>query len=264
MTYLSDKTASRRRTFRLVLILAILGILSYGWIRIRSSLIPVAEPMFVTAHGIVGKIVGVPYAFVNYMRSRDSFLAQITALENHTEELENQIALLQNDLAIAQEQADIIKLEGEKPRASIFMYPLAEDITKLYSTILLSKGFKDGVQDGSIVYVRGREAVCVIEELHSSTSLCKLFSAAGNQIEGVALSTKENIPLTGDGGGNYLALLPKGADFSIGETVMYKSDQTMKLGTIADIKNDPQDIFVRVYVRGAYNPLTSSIFYTDK
>jgi len=144
------------------------------------------------------------------------------------------------------------------------LYPLAQDITKLYSTLLLSKGFKDGLGTGTTVYVRGRQAVCVIEELHASTSLCKLLSFYGSQVDGVTSSTKQNISLTGDGGGNYVALVPKESNFSIGETIMYKSDQTMKLGTIADIKNDPQDIFVRVYIRGAYNPLTSSIFYVDK
>ncbi len=45
---------------------------------------------------------------------------------------------------------------------------------------------------------------------------------------------------------------------------MYRASPTMKLGEVAEIKNDPQDVFVRVYIRGAYNPVTSSLFYVDK
>lgn len=118
--------------------------------------------------------------------------------------------------------------------------------------------------EGAVVYVRGRQAVCIIEGIHSDNSLCKLLSSSGDLVEGVTSLTKESITLTGDGGGNYIANVPKESNFSLGETVMYKSDQTMNLGNIVDIKNDPQDTFVKVYVRGAYNPIKSNIFYVDK
>lgn len=266
MTYLSDKTKKRRKIATLISIIALLLLLSFGWVKIRSTLSPVAEPAVTTSSLILKNIISFPSAFINYFRLRDSYEFEKTNLENNIEELENKVAVLQAENNSLKGVTSIVK-EGEIKEISkpnIILYPLVQDITKLYSTLLLSKGFKDNIKESSVVYIRGRQPVCIISEVHASSSLCKLLSAHGNTVEGVTTETKENISLLGDGGGNFLALLPKESNFVVGESVMYKIDQSMKLGDIVDIKKDPQDVFVRVYVRGAYNPVTSSLFYVDK
>lgn len=262
MTYLSDKSASRRRTFRLSFIIVILLVVSFGWVQIKKSLLPVVVPTYVATHSTLNAIMSIPYGIVNYFRARDTLQAEIARLQNRSEELENQITLLQ-----AQKNESITSSTVDtsiKSKPVVVLYPLAQDVTKIYSTLLLSKGFKDDVPDGAVVYVRGRQPVCIITELHASTALCKLLSAAGNTVDGVTTSTKQNVTLTGEGGGNYVALVPKESNFVTGEDVMYQADPTMKLGEIVDIKNDPQDIFVRVYIRGVYNPVTLHTFYVDK
>ena len=266
MTYLSDKTKKRRQLFSLIFITVLLLILSFGWMEIRSTLSPMAEPTLVTSNRFLKSIINLPSGITNYFRSRDSYEAQKTNLEINIEELENKVAMLQaeNNLLKGIEVSTKDSETKEAIKKYIVLYPLAQDITRIYSTLLLSKGFKDSVKENAIVYVRGRQPVCVIEELHPTTSLCKLLSAHGNTVEGVTTETKEALTLLGDGGGNFLALLPKESNFIVGESVMYKADQTMKLGTIVDIKKDPQDVFVRIYVRGAYNPVNSSLFYVDK
>lgn len=266
MTYLSDKTKNRRQIFSLVFITVLLLVLSFGWIKIRSSLSPIAEPVVVTSNKFLKGIINIPSTITNYFRSRDSYEAQTTNLQNSIEDLENKIAILQAENDSLKGVEIKINESGikETTKPSTILYPLVQDITRLYSTILLSKGFNDNIKENAVVYIRGRQPVCIIEELHSTTSLCKLLSANGNIVEGVTIETKENINLTGDGGGNFIALLPKESNFVVGESVMYKADQTMKLGDIVDIKNDPQDVFVRVYIRGVYNPVTSSLFYVDK
>lgn len=265
MTYLSDKTKKRKQLTSFIFIAVLLLGLSFGWVKIRSSLSPVAEPTVVTSNKFLKGIINIPYIITNYFRSRDSYEIEKLSLEKNIEELENEVAYLRVENNFLKSESILSNgSTTEIVKSNIVLYPLVQDITKLYSTILLSKGFKDNLAEGNIVYLRGRQPVCIIEELHSATSLCKLLSASGNIVEGVTVDTKENITLTGDGGGNFLALLPKESDFSVGESVMYKADQTMKLGDIVDIKKDPQDIFVRVYVRGAYNPVKSSLFYVDK
>ncbi|MCX6756937.1 MAG: hypothetical protein NTW35_02160 [Candidatus Nomurabacteria bacterium] len=266
MTYLSDKTKKRRQTASLIFIAVTLLVLSFGWVQIRSTLSPAAEPTVVTSNKFLKSIINIPSTITNYFRSRDSYEAQKTTLQNNIEELENKVTFLQaeNDSlkGIEIKIDELGNKENVKP--NIILYPLAQDITRLYSTILLSKGFKDNIKENTIVYIRGRQPACIVIELHPTTSLCKLLSASGSTVEGVTTETKENITLQGDGGGNFLALLPKESNFIVGENIMYKADQTMKLGTIVDIKRDPQDVFVRIYIRGAYNPVTSSLFYVDK
>ncbi|HCC05833.1 TPA: hypothetical protein DEP94_00490 [Candidatus Nomurabacteria bacterium] len=269
MTYLSDKTKKRRKVATLIFVITALLLLSFGWVQIRSTLSPVALPVVSTSNKFLKSIINTPYLVINYFRLRASYELEKTNLQNNIEELENKIVLLQaenNSLkGIEINTTEITETSAKEiVKPNIILYPLAQDITKLYSTILLSKGFKDNIKENSIVYIRGRQPVCIIEEIHSTSSLCKLLSSHGNTVEGVSVETKENIILTGDGGGNFLALLPKESNFVVGEDIMYKVNQTMKLGSIVDIKKDPQDIFVRVYVRGAYNPVTSSLFYVDK
>lgn len=266
MTYLSDKTKKRRQTASLIFITVLLLILSFGWVQIRSTLSPMTESTVVVSNKFLKSVINIPATITNYFRSRDSYEAQKISLQNNIEDLENKIAILQAENNSLKGIEVTLKDSGEKEiiKPNTTLYPLAQDITRLYSTILLSKGFKDNIKENNIVYIRGRQPVCIIEELHPATSLCKLLSAHGNIIEGVTTETKESITLTGDGGGNFLALLPKESNFVVGESIMYKSDQTMKLGEIVDIKKDPQDVFVRVYVRGAYNPVNSTLFYVDK
>lgn len=266
MTYLSDKTKSNKKIFRTIFTLFLISVLSFSWIQIRSSVNPVIVPVFVSSNKILEKVLIVPYSIVNYLRSQDSLALEILNLQIRTEELENQIALLNSQISVLKDNEGVVKedVTKDKAKSNILLYPVAQDITKIYSTILFSKGFKDGVVSDAVVYLRGRQAVCVIKDIHSDSSLCKLLSFSGNEVDGVTSITKESISLIGDGGGNYIANVPKESNFTLGESVMYKSDQTMYLGNIVDIKNDPQDTFAKVYIRGAYNPLKSNIFYVDK
>jgi flavin reductase (DIM6/NTAB) family NADH-FMN oxidoreductase RutF len=51
---------------------------------------------------------------------------------------------------------------------------------------------------------------------------------------------------------------------AVGDKVVMKSDHSMTLGTVVDVLHNNQDTSWHVFVRGAYNPITSSIFYLRK
>lgn len=241
-----------------MLLIALAG-LTLGWVSIREKTYPLTEPVFMFGASTMQLFSNIPHNVMTYIRSRQSLENTINALEMRTEELENQIALLK-----ANETLGGPHHVNDDGLVTIALYPLARDITTLYDSLVLSKGFTDGVPEGGLVYVRGRQPVCTIKEVHRETSLCVLLSAPGNTLEAVTASSSITVTLIGEGGGSYIALLPKDIPLSIGEAVMYRASPIMKLGEVAEIKNDPQDVFVRVYIRGAYNPVTSSLFYVDK
>jgi hypothetical protein len=62
-------------------------------------------------------------------------------------------------------------------------------------------------------------------------------------------------------GGNFTAEVPRGTEVGIGEKVFLRSDESYTLGTVVDIKDEEQVTGAKIYVKGAYNPVTSSIFY---
>jgi hypothetical protein len=135
-----------------------------------------------------------------------------------------------------------------------------QDVTRLYSTLVLSKGFKDGVTVGATVYLRGNQAVCMIREVYNSSSLCGLLSASGNTLEGVTSSSSITLTLVGRGG-YFLSNIARDTPIYVGEKVYLRSDPKMVVGVIKQIANNNQDTSWHAFVEGVYNPLTSSIFY---
>jgi cell shape-determining protein MreC len=185
---------------------------------------------------------------------------KIESLELDIERLENEVA--EKDARIR--AYDEASAASEDHTASVVvMYPLAEDVTSLYSTILLSKGYKDGVEENAMVYVRGRQAVCTVIKVYNETSLCELLSKGRRVVEGVTASSSVTLSLVGEGGGSFIMQIPSDVPIDIGETVYLRSDHSFTLGTVVSIKKDEQATGSVLYVRGAYNPVTSSVLYTD-
>ena len=64
-------------------------------------------------------------------------------------------------------------------------------------------------------------------------------------------------------GGDFTADLPKGTPITQGETVYLRSNQVFVLGTVVSVQDDDQATGMRIFVRGAYNPADSSVFYMN-
>lgn len=207
----------------------------------------------------------VPEFFYTYTTSRKDLVQRNKNLEIDIEYLENKIAEKDaklKELNFTIEENGLIPTESK-----IVMYPLMQDITKIYSTIVLSKGFKDGVEKDMYVYVRGLQPVCIIKEVYNSTSLCELISKSGIVTEVVVkgkASSTIAFTLTGRGGGTFLGDVARDTSIYIGDEVYLKSDPSMKLGNVVNVMNNNQDTSWRIFVNGVYNPVTSSIFYTHK
>jgi hypothetical protein len=110
--------------------------------------------------------------------------------------------------------------------------------------------------------VRGNQAACTVREVFSSTALCVLFTASGMKIEGVTSSSSITLSLVGRGG-HFLADVVRDTPVSVGEIVYMRSNPKVILGTVKEVSNNNQDTSWHIFVEGAYNPVTSSIFYVQ-
>jgi hypothetical protein len=119
------------------------------------------------------------------------------------------------------------------------------------------------VEVNNKVYLRGRHIVCMIKEVYAKTSLCELFSGYGNKVDGVTSSSSINVTLEGRGG-HYIANIMRDSDVVVGEKVLLREDQSFVLGEVVEIFNNDQDTSWHILVRGAYNPVSSSLFYIQK
>jgi cell shape-determining protein MreC len=259
MRYLSDRSKTRRRYINFALGLVAFGLFVYYWPAIRTVAYPFAEPVMRGYGSTKGAFTLVPEFISTYFTSHKKLFDRNAELEMNIERLENQLA--EKDALVREEE---LLLGGQAPNQTariVMMYPIAEDITRLYSTILLSKGYREGVEKTNIVYVRGQQAVCEIVEVYDRTSLCELLSKGDRVTEAVTSSSTVTLSLFGVGGGNFISESPKGTNVLVGETVHLRSDQSFTLGTVVAVKEDEQSTGAKIYIRGAYNPIKSSVFY---
>lgn len=260
MTYLSGKAKARRAYIRYGSLFILFILTVYFWGDMKSFLYPYVEPVIRKYSSTKGTIRILPSFVSTYFVSHKTLADENARLEVAIERLENEIASRD---AFMREQGALLNSGTDTSSSVLVMYPLTEDMTKIYSTILLSKGYKDGVEAGGVVYVRGAQPVCTIVNVYDRTSLCELFSKGGRITEGVTASSTITLSLTGAGGGNFTAEVPKVTPVSLGDEVYLRSDRSMKLGSIVAIKEDDQSTGMKLYIRGIYNPVTSSIFYMN-
>lgn len=266
MTYLSGKNRKGKSRFGYLVYVGVVLLLTIFWVGFKAYTYPVFEPVVRSYTEIKNELGNIPQFFSTYTTSRKTLVEKSKALEVTVENLENELA--EKDAKLKEYGVTTSEL-GDISGSVIVMYPLMEDITRIYSTLLLSKGFKDGVEKDSYVYVRGLQPVCTIKEVYTSTSLCELISSAGLVTEAViegkdASSTSIVITLVGRGGGTFLGDVARDTPVEIGDKVVLKSDHSMTIGNVVDVLHNNQDTSWHVFVRGAYNPVTSSIFYLRK
>lgn len=264
MTYLSGKTKKRKQFIQYIFYILFFIVVVF-WVSIKNSTYSVFEPVVLGYSSIKNDFKSIPNFFSTYTTSHKTLVEKNKALEITIENLENEIA--EKDGKLKEFGLITSNTLVEVSPSTLVMYPLMTDITKIYSTILLSKGFKDGVEKDAYVYVRGLQPVCIIRTVDTSTSLCELLSAGGVVTDAVidtSSSTAIALTLVGRGGGSFVGDVARDTPVVIGDKVFLKSDQSMSLGTVVDILHNNQDTSWHVFVRGAYNPITSSIFYLHK
>ncbi len=263
MTYLSGKIKKRKSYIHYASYVAIFFVIVSLWPIVKKYSYTAIEPAVVGYGSAKQSFTVFPEFFNTYLTSHQSLVFRQKELESQVEELENKLAekdafIRENNLSEFSTSSDL----GIKSR-HIVMYPLMRDVTKIYSTITLSKGFRDGVTVGSIVYMRGLQAVCTIKEVYTSSSLCILLTSAGNTIEGVTSSSSIALTLVGRGE-SYLANVARDTPISVGEKVYLRSDQKMILGTVKQVLNNNQDTSWHIFVESVYSPITSSVFYVQQ
>ena len=263
MTYLSGKTKQRKKLIPYAIYLCAFLALVFFWPSVRKSTYPFVEPV-VIRYGVTKQSFSVlPEFFSLYSTSRKTLIAKQHELEAQVENLKNALAEKDSVLrAQINQNFETATNSSNNATPKLTLYPLMQDVTKLYSTVLLSRGFKDGLVVGDMVYIRGNQAVCTIKEVYTSSSLCLLLTANGVTTEGETSSSSLTLTLVGRGG-HFLADVPRGTEVAVGEIVYLRSNPKIVVGTVKAVSNNNQDTSWHVFVEGAHNPVTSSIFYVQ-
>ena len=263
MTYLSGKAQQKKNYIKYVFLVSIFLIMVIFWLPIKKYSYTFLEPLAIHYGYTKTSFTFFPDFFTTYLVSHKTLAEKNKNLEIEVERLEN--ALMDKDAVLRESGlgSEVLLAATSSGNSPLVLYPIMQDMTKMYSTILLSKGFKDGVDIGDIIYVRGNQAACTIKEVYNSSSLCLLLTSSGVKTEGVTSSSSITLTLVGRGG-HFLADIIRDTPVSVGEIVYMRSNPKVILGTVKEVANNNQDTSWHVFVEGAYNPVTSSIFYVQQ
>ncbi len=262
MTYLSGKVQKNRRYAKYALLIGVFLIISIFWPTVKKYTYNILQPVVIRYGFTKQSFVVFPEFFSTYITSHKTLALKNKNLELENERLVNTLAEKDADLREKILEDSFLISTTTYDKTPLILYPLMQDITKLYGTVLLSKGYKDGVDIGDTVYIRGNQAACSIKEVYNSSSLCLLLTAHGVVTEGVTSSSSITLTLTGRGG-HYLANIARDTSVAVGEIVYMRSNQKVILGVVQQVANNNQDTSWHVFVEGAHNPVTSSVFYVQ-
>ncbi len=263
MTYRLDRGNDKKNKVTLAVVGGLFFVTIFFWPSIQPFLYKATEPVTKRVFELTGGVYIIPDFIRTYFSSRLTLLNEKKLLRAQIESLENRVA--EQDARLEQ----LLGLFEDAPETSVKRTPpvtassLARDVTQVYATLILSKGFGDGVEVGDRVYLRGRQVVCLIKETYSRTSSCELFSGFGNKIEGVTSSSSVNIILEGRGG-HYIANIVRDTKVTVGEKVFLREDPTFTLGEVVEVFNNDQDTSWHILVRSPYNPAASSQYYIER
>ena len=249
--YYVKKTKKKNYT-----IVVFLGLFCLIWFVFRSKISPVFQDFYTK--------VLINNQIMSLFASKNKMQNDLDSLTIRNMQLENDIAHLKFELSQNKIQ-DEMATKGRVD--SIIAYSLGSADNLIYNNFLINVGSASGVQAGAIVYSGGLEPVGIIDKANQNSSVVKLLSSDGNEVNGIIENSDNKITLIGNGGISYTAkiknkLLDDGV--SVGQKIFYGEDVSMTLGTIVNIEKHKDEDMSTIYIKGKYKPDGKAIFFVDK
>ncbi len=213
-----------------------------------------------------------------FFTTKEESLRYIHELEEENSRLHNALALLEHKdcSALPPEKTEqsasstelvpfdpcMLALLSKKEDETVLMVsPITAPVASLYDTFRINKGSVDGVLPENLVYTRGRIALGKVVSTTRNTSLVLLYAKDGTETFGTLKGNDTSFKVIGNGGGSYIALLPRDVLVKEGDTVLLTEDQDFALGTVESVAFLKQDVSQKVYIRGGFNPSAFGALY---
>jgi cell shape-determining protein MreC len=223
----------------LIIVLFLIDILSGGKIRagVRTLGSIVSEWTGHATSGMVGS----------------GFFASRAALESQNHTLSEEVAQLQERaaaLAVAEQENEqlrgIVHLAQKVPGVTA---PVVSSLdVSPYGTFLIGAGSGDGIARGNLVLTEDGFVVGQVSDTSAHQSLVTELFAPGASVSAVADGT--SVSLSGQGGGNARASVPRGIAIAPGDPVIAPGLGERPVGIVGEVASSSasasQDVFVRI------------------
>jgi len=133
-----------------------------------------------------------------------------------------------------------------------------------YSTMIINVGSSDNVAVGDLVYSFADIALGYIADLYKTQSRVVLYSAAGLTSNVYLGPENYSVVIRGDGGGTFVADLPKSIQVNRGDNAVLQSDRTVLVAKVAEVGGGEDNPLIRVYLQGPINLNNLRWVYVDR
>lgn len=186
----------------------------------------------------------------DFFSSRAALLRENAELRLERDRLQAQgmaFEALRNDIEALQEMARLAALESEKGDSESVTAPVISSLrASPYGTFLIGAGLVHGVQNGSIVLGDSGFAIGSVSDVSNRNSVVRMFFSPGQTADVVSGST--GFSITGHGGGNASAEVPRESLLNEGDAVLAPTLGNRPVGIIGKIASSTSSAYADVYI----------------
>lgn len=190
-------------------------------------------------YGLLGKIPKMLLNDSEFAVENERLLGEIEKLRAETadhEALKTENQRLRESLKL--------KPEGDFISAFVLAKPPQMPLDSLY----LNAGARDGIKNGSLVFVGERILIGKIVEASKNKSIVLLNSSAGTASFGFVARTGELIEIKGGGGGHLEATVPIDFDVLVGDEIMTSGSSEYLIAIVGAAEEDQSSGFKKIFM----------------
>ena len=203
---------------------------------VRGGVFLVANPLW-GAEQFVDHTVNEYTAYLRTKRALEEENATLRAeiARGHADVLENSVLREENRLLEE-------KLGREfSERKAILGTVLSKPNRTPYDTLIIDAGAYEGVMEGDRVAAYEHVIIGSIVSVYDHTSVVKLFSSPGEEIDISIGNEKIVVTARGIGGGNFETQIPKGIEVHEGDSISFPAISTEIAGVVEKVEVSPAD-----------------------
>lgn len=244
---------------RLVLIssglLIVLGVLVFVRPPLITPLSDAGHDVSAPLWEVRSDVVAAVYGAFRSLESKQSLISENIALQEQTSVLRKQA--FESSL-LARENNELKMLLGRKKVSGdkdLLASVLRGVDTTPYDSLIVDVGSADGVYEGDLVTADGGVAIGSVRKVFSNTATVVLFSTPHEKTAVLIGGATSTVPAIaeGQGGGTFMALLPREVDVSVGDSVSLSTLNSVLFAMIERVEADPVESFERIFFKNPVN-----------
>lgn len=203
-------------------------------------------------------VVAAAYGAFLSLESKQALITENVALREETSSLRRQV--FQTKL-LERENIELKSLLGRrdaKKDNDLLAVVLRGTDTTPYDLLIIDTGGDEDVVKGDLVTVDGDVAIGSVQEVFASTATVLLFSAPREKTPVMIGTASSSVPAIaqGQGGGTFLALVPREVPVAQGDPVSLSTLDATLFAQVEKVEIDPADSFAHVFFKNPVNVST--------